>query len=71
MTFNPNTDTNWAQVVAKLNVLSAEAQNYFLTQFAQYICNDVTNSTTINGAELTNAVTTAFNGASRAGERTF
>ena len=71
MTFNPNTDTNWAQVVVAVNGMSAEAANYFYTQLIQYICNDVTNSTTINAAEFTNAITAASNGSKRGGERTF
>jgi hypothetical protein len=60
MSFNPNTDTNWAQVVVALNKLPGPQADNFKVALIQYLCNDVTNTTTINAAEFTNGITQAL-----------
>lgn len=59
MAFNVNTDANWAKVVVALNALSGPQADNFKIALIQYLCADVTAATTINAAELVNAITQA------------
>jgi hypothetical protein len=71
MAFNVNTDTNWAAIVAAVNKLSGPQAVSFYTAILQYLCNDITNATTINAAELVNAITAATFTATHENARNF
>ena len=59
MTFNINTDANWANVVATVGALPGNQQVPFYVALIQYLCAQATTSITLNTAAMSTAISTA------------
>jgi hypothetical protein len=73
MSFNPNTDTNWANVVNALNVQNGAQQPLFLQTLVQFFClGATTGGITLNAGEIAAAISAAeYTSGIGAGNRNF
>jgi len=73
MSFNPNTDTNWASVSAADGLTNGAQERTFLLTFVQYMCNQATvGGGTINAVMIQSAISAAqYSAGQGAGGRNF